>query len=626
MAMSVAPSVSADVTLDGPVTVTFYSGDTYFESGDVISGNPRNVGVKCKDGFIFDKVWVNGNVVYDYDTAEQIKDIYSWWREDHEETITRLTASTIKLSDVQTESITIKSSASYWYVDWAMTFSKDGYSHNVEEGTVEVKYIPGRDRLRIDYTWYIGYYCITHNGNLINLWPAMPDDDILIDVNDGDEIEFVSPVPDKMCHVTISSPENETTFLKCARYGVHNPQRGDWDYYEVENPLSFDAPAGSVLTWEWNTEFEYTNEIWLNGVKIDYDLSYNNKFLVIPVDRDNVTISMQAKRWKEIEMQVDIDDASRIVLIAAPGWDNEKRYSIHDGLQTIQVPVNGGLVFYPKGNSVIESISVDGKVQEKSSSPYHDVLDYDTFDNFVSGKETGTIYVTTAERERNFPCKVYVRDCNGTAKLWASEYIEPYYFDIKDGENMLMMCAADLEKLMVSFNQDADSPRGTVQSLLSVYERDHNLYELTNPYPKQTASVINIYGAGGPHYHDVTVQSEFDRKQYELKRDYNYLLNSTFNSLPEGSLFHVNMLGDEGAEVHVNGKKLNSESPMSHVFTVMEPSTVEIKKVTTGIEDVAADTDSQPVYYNLQGVRVDNPGPGLYIVVRGGEAKREVIR
>lgn len=48
---------------------------------------------------------------------------------------------------------------------------------------------------------------------------------------------------------------------------------------------------------------------------------------------------------------------------------------------------------------------------------------------------------------------------------------------------------------------------------------------------------------------------------------------------------------------------------------------------TVGVEGVDADDPSAPaVYYTLQGVRVENPAPGLYIEVRGGRSRKTVIR
>ena len=59
--------------------------------------------------------------------------------------------------------------------------------------------------------------------------------------------------------------------------------------------------------------------------------------------------------------------------------------------------------------------------------------------------------------------------------------------------------------------------------------------------------------------------------------------------------------------------------------------TWEIKnvKVTglSGVNDVIAeDADAPVVYYNLQGVRVDNPANGLYIRVQGKKATKVLVR
>ena len=48
---------------------------------------------------------------------------------------------------------------------------------------------------------------------------------------------------------------------------------------------------------------------------------------------------------------------------------------------------------------------------------------------------------------------------------------------------------------------------------------------------------------------------------------------------------------------------------------------------TSGIVGIEFDSESAPVeIYNLQGVRVDNPGPGIYIVVKGKKRNKIVIR
>ena len=48
--------------------------------------------------------------------------------------------------------------------------------------------------------------------------------------------------------------------------------------------------------------------------------------------------------------------------------------------------------------------------------------------------------------------------------------------------------------------------------------------------------------------------------------------------------------------------------------------------VTTGLEDLEIDAQEQePVYYNLQGVQVENPTSGIYIVKRGNKVTKERI-
>jgi len=55
--------------------------------------------------------------------------------------------------------------------------------------------------------------------------------------------------------------------------------------------------------------------------------------------------------------------------------------------------------------------------------------------------------------------------------------------------------------------------------------------------------------------------------------------------------------------------------------------TVKVTLPGSGVETVDAETeDVAPVYYNLQGVRVEDPTPGLYIVVRGTKVSKELVR
>lgn len=74
------------------------------------------------------------------------------------------------------------------------------------------------------------------------------------------------------------------------------------------------------------------------------------------------------------------------------------------------------------------------------------------------------------------------------------------------------------------------------------------------------------------------------------------------------------------------------QAPGSVSFLVTAPSTItRISVLTsdgtqTSISAVTADSSEDAVYYNLQGVRVDNPASGMYIRVAGGTASKVYLK
>lgn len=61
--------------------------------------------------------------------------------------------------------------------------------------------------------------------------------------------------------------------------------------------------------------------------------------------------------------------------------------------------------------------------------------------------------------------------------------------------------------------------------------------------------------------------------------------------------------------------------------------TIPVPDNTTGVEEVISDnvagTDdagAPAVYYNLQGVRVDNPSDGIYIRIQGKSVSKVLVR
>lgn len=82
----------------------------------------------------------------------------------------------------------------------------------------------------------------------------------------------------------------------------------------------------------------------------------------------------------------------------------------------------------------------------------------------------------------------------------------------------------------------------------------------------------------------------------------------------------------DGKEVYLCGKVYKSSYEMCP--TDREDSTLPmlyVKGDGSGVADIAVENNDEAVYYNLQGVRVENPVKGLYIVVKGGKSQKVIL-
>lgn len=77
--------------------------------------------------------------------------------------------------------------------------------------------------------------------------------------------------------------------------------------------------------------------------------------------------------------------------------------------------------------------------------------------------------------------------------------------------------------------------------------------------------------------------------------------------------------GSYGAE-----SKLLKENDDAYLFSpIYQYAKITDNDIVTGIDDIMTDDNAdEPVYYNLQGVRVENPGKGLYIKVTGNRTEK----
>lgn len=81
--------------------------------------------------------------------------------------------------------------------------------------------------------------------------------------------------------------------------------------------------------------------------------------------------------------------------------------------------------------------------------------------------------------------------------------------------------------------------------------------------------------------------------------------------------------GKDPVEVYLAGKAYNSDYEMCPTSFENKPlPMLYVKGEGSGVANIAVENNGEAVYYNLQGVRVENPVKGLYIVVKGGKSQK----
>lgn len=84
--------------------------------------------------------------------------------------------------------------------------------------------------------------------------------------------------------------------------------------------------------------------------------------------------------------------------------------------------------------------------------------------------------------------------------------------------------------------------------------------------------------------------------------------------------------GKDPVEVYLAGKKYNSDYELCPTSFENKPlPMLYVKGQGSGVANIAVENNGEAVYYNLQGVRVENPVKGLYIVVKGGKSQKVML-
>lgn len=126
---------------------------------------------------------------------------------------------------------------------------------------------------------------------------------------------------------------------------------------------------------------------------------------------------------------------------------------------------------------------------------------------------------------------------------------------------------------------------------------------------------FNADGTAVNTYEDVN--TPFKVRIYDTVSDHDYAKNGTLtaNEWNDVNANQPEMLLPE--ELQTGAVKFTFNNVNKTLF---------IERGTVGVDSITAEDNAEPVYYNLRGIRVDNPENGVFIVVRGDKVSKQIIK
>lgn len=304
-----------------------------------------------------------------------------------------------------------------------------------------------------------------------------------------------------------------------------------------------------------------------------------------------------------------------------------------DGIFTFTAPAgynkvsfnNGGTTktaVYNVKNNYIYSISVGG-------TPYEPPVDYSNYyvnvpgefnnwgDNGVKPDANGLATLVLSDVKGNFKVKVY----DGSVDNWysngstlvADSWVELDGLNVDPG--MRLPAAMQSGAVKVEFDCAKNTIRVSETKLdLSGYYVNivgpFNSWEANGVQPDVETGIADVAVAGMD-------EDGFKVKVWTGTADVWYCNGEEIAPSESWTKIVGNSETTMKVPADVVGKSMNLQ------FNVL---TGEMRySLTDAIDAVEADGDVAPVYYNLQGIRVDNPGKGLFIEVRGNKTTKVVL-
>lgn len=134
--------------------------------------------------------------------------------------------------------------------------------------------------------------------------------------------------------------------------------------------------------------------------------------------------------------------------------------------------------------------------------------------------------------------------------------------------------------------------------------------------------LVNEYDLDGNHIREV-IGPNTPTQNTPAKAAPEYPADWTNRIAEANTAYPVSLPTDPNRMIHIRAKSVNNGIHSTETTTIFTDAGIE-----TGISSIPTDTDDKtPVYYNMQGIRVERPSaPGLYLRVQNGKTTKIHIR
>ncbi len=440
--------------------------------------------------------------------------------------------------------------------------------------------IPGSDQLYISASTYgNNLYKVTVNDQSVE---AQGTGYNLTNLQNNDVIKVWPNFPEVAVPLNINfTNEGSSDVLTLSVNGVVTPNdqllAGDYT-----------VMLGSRLGFTFNNSAYSVSSVTLNGQNMS---SYGFEYTVL--DETPVNVEITAAPLRDYKVTVYFEPGTINIY---RGWGESDPVAIPDGADEVTFdvsPSNNQLTFKAADGYVISSI-VDGNDNTYSSSVY------------VSSDITLTVYTEKIVRDR--VCALYLGATDG-GWIYSQLTLSPGNDARKEipltaGYNIIEYGAFDCPFQLGLYPTADVYVNGTLAE--NYYGEYPALQDLAS------GSVIKVFGTGTdvPTY-QLTI-TDTSNGAIAVMADYVNSIDSSVAQVLGTTDIEFVYSGDVTYIIKVNGNEVTPDADGRLIATIDSDATITIDENTL-LEGISVDAKDATIY-NLQGIRVNNPGKGIYIV------------